>query len=76
MALPGLTESETPTRRAWWKRPRVWATSVVVIVVATSIAGVALLSDNEDNSQPRVAVPPPVSQEPSEPLPDLSLIHI
>ncbi|GAC85211.1 hypothetical protein GP2_031_00230 [Gordonia paraffinivorans NBRC 108238] len=70
MALPGLTESETPTRRAWWKRPRVWATSVVVIVVVTSIAGVALLSDDEDNSQPRVAVPPPVSQEPSEPLPD------
>lgn len=68
MALPGMTESETPTRRAWWKRPRVW-TAVVVVLVATSIAGLALLRESEDSSQPRVAVPPPVVQEPSESLP-------
>ncbi|UOG23680.1 hypothetical protein MTX80_22930 (plasmid) [Gordonia amicalis] len=64
-----MTESESPTRRAWWKRPRVWAMAVVVLVVATSLAGVGLLTGGDEHSQPTVAVPPPVSQDPSESLP-------
>ena len=70
MALPGMTEHESPTRRAWWKRPRAWATAVVLVVVATSIAGVGLLAGGDDSGQPTVAVPPPVLQEPSGSLPN------
>lgn len=69
MALPGMTEAENPTGRTWWKRRSVWATTVVVVVVAISIAGVGLLGGGDDSSQPTIAVPPPLSQQPSASLP-------
>lgn len=68
MALPGMTESDsTPTGRAWWKRPRMWVIAMVVVIVATSIAGVGLLIDGGDPDHRQVPVTsPPVSS----PVPD------
>lgn len=67
MALPGMTDLESPTRKTWWKRPGVWVAVGVVVVVSTILAGVGLLS-SDDSTRPPVA-PQTAAQEPLTPLP-------
>lgn len=64
MALPGMTESDsTPTGRAWWKRPRMWVIAMVVVIVATSIAGVGLLTDGSGTVRSAALSSKKVSQD-------------